>query len=86
MKAKTKKPKQPERSPYKCPECGNRLIDVGGYWGCLCRGGFDRRRPVKVAPLPTGLLIRALSNAGSIERIPDLPPVIDAWKRSHPER
>jgi ribosomal protein L37AE/L43A len=29
------------RSPYKCPECGKRLVDVGGYWGCLCR--FKKR-------------------------------------------
>jgi hypothetical protein len=25
-----------EISPYKCPQCGKRLVDVGGYWGCLC--------------------------------------------------
>jgi len=21
---------------YKCQECGKPLVDVGGYWGCLC--------------------------------------------------
>jgi hypothetical protein len=26
-----------EESPYDCPDCGKKLVDVKGYWGCLCR-------------------------------------------------
>ncbi len=43
-----------EHCPYKCPECGNRLTNIGGYWGCLCstkdpiwdkhRNTFERER------------------------------------------
>jgi hypothetical protein len=28
-----------EESPYFCPCCGKRLVDVKGYWGCLCLWG-----------------------------------------------
>lgn len=24
---------------YDCPDCGKKLVDVGGYWGCLCLWG-----------------------------------------------
>lgn len=25
--------------PHLCPDCGNRLYDIGGIWGCLCLWG-----------------------------------------------
>lgn len=29
-------------SPYICPECSQRLKDIKGYWGCLCRDREQR--------------------------------------------
>lgn len=31
-----KRRQERQMSPYKCLVCGKRLVDVGGYWGCLC--------------------------------------------------
>lgn len=34
----TQKPIE-EECPYFCQSCGKRLVDVKGYWGCLCLWG-----------------------------------------------
>jgi len=33
-----------QKSPYTCPLCCKRLVDVGGYWGCLCNMSEDFKR------------------------------------------
>jgi hypothetical protein len=38
------------RCPHTCPECGRKLGDIGGYWGCLCSTTdqiWNKYRPVQ---------------------------------------
>ena len=28
-----------EECPYDCPDCGNKLTEIKGSWGCLCLWG-----------------------------------------------
>jgi hypothetical protein len=32
-------PTPDDECPYECQDCGEKLVDVGGYWGCLCLWG-----------------------------------------------